>query len=564
MQTVEDVGLNPTQLSSADLVEEPDFLDRLQSKRLIIIVVMVVLGFGARVYRLGDAGLSEDEANKIFAVRCYQQGDFSVNTEHPMVMKALCFASIEAAGFWNRTAGRSSALLISDEVAVRLPNALFGALSVIPLFLLGSALLGFRTALMASVFWALGLNVIWFNRVAKEDTLLVFFMLTACYLYDVAKGKSSGNVAAQERLYFFAGAAFGLMLASKYFPHHYGFMALFYLLSGYDGSNNRPLTARMKLLHFGAMALAFAVFNFGLFTPGTARYLSKYLGEDLVTHHGYPMMDSLYNNSIGSTPGLATVYFYGLYFLVKLPIPLLVAFIAGAVEVFRKRHSHRYRRGFLLLRIYLVFWLLPMSLLGSKFLRYTLGFMPFLYLIAAVGILAIGRFLCTWIETHMSKRWRLAPAIAVGAVFVVTPSIITLGSLPFPSLYMNAFGAGHTPGYFFPHDEFYDLGARESIQYVAEHAPYGARVATEIPGVLQYYLERFNRTDIRSEIMSEPRFDLSKEPPDYVLLQRGRFYFENREDFERVRRDYPVTQSSSYRGAAAAEVYTTRAASARR
>jgi hypothetical protein len=110
-------------------------------------------------------------------------------------------------------------------------------------------------------------------------------------------------------------------------------------------------------------------------------------------------------------------------------------------------------------------------------------------------------------------------------------------------------------GYFFPHDEFYDLGARESIKYIAETAPPGARMASEIPGVVEYYLERYNRPDIRSEIMSQPNFSLSEGRPDFVLLQRGRLYLENQENFGYIEKNFPVVQSSTYQGAAAARVY---------
>ena len=102
-------------------------------------------------------------------------------------------------------------------------------------------------------------------------------------------------------------------------------------------------------------------------------------------------------------------------------------------------------------------------------------------------------------------------------------SALTIESLlrSHPSLYVNVFG-GNRIGYFFPHDEFYDLGARESIRFIAETAPPGAKMASETPGVVQYYLERFSRSDIRSEIISQPSFTLNGGRPDFVMLQRGR------------------------------------------
>jgi hypothetical protein len=81
-------------------------------------------------------------------------------------------------------------------------------------------------------------------------------------------------------------------------------------------------------------------------------------------------------------------------------------------------------------------------------------------------------------------------------------------------------------------------------------------LASEIPGVVQYYLERFNRTDIRSEIISQPSFSLSRgDRPTFVLLQPGRTYFENIDNVKFIERTFPLVQSSVYEGAAAARVY---------
>ncbi|HKY04428.1 MAG TPA: hypothetical protein VJQ56_06045, partial [Blastocatellia bacterium] len=360
----------------------------------------------------------------------------------------------------------------------------------------------------------------------------------------------------EEKLYSLAGAAFGMMMASKYFLHYFGLNALYYHIIGYDSRNNRPLRRRITLCFFASIMLAFVIFNPAVFVPQTWRYLSKFMSEDLITHHGYLVMDQLFKNDAGSMPGGMPWYFYYLFLLVKLPVPLLVAFIVGVVEVFRHRGDAAVARGYLFLRLMLFCWFLPMTLVGSKFLRYTLSLMPLIYMAAAVGAMVIWRA-----GVSALKRWnveetlaRRAAAAAVVAVFVIVPAITTVKSLPYPSLYLNVFGGDRT-GYFFPHDEFYDLGARESIKYVADTAPQGATLASEIPGVVQYYLERYNRPDIRSEIISHPDFDLKSNPPDYVMLQRGRTYFENIEDFKLLESRFQPVQASSYRGADATRLY---------
>jgi hypothetical protein len=556
MRTIDDLEVSFSEFERPEVETSKSLFDRLESKKLIIIIAAIVMAFCVRVYRLDASGLAEDETNKIFSVRVYEQGDFTVNADHPMLMKMLCFASIHASGAWNRMAGDSLGLGISEETALRLPNVTFGALTVVPLFLFTAALFGFRIGLITSLLWALGLNAVWINRVVKEDTLLVFFMFMGFYLFHLAKSRPASDIKGQERLYALTGAAFGLMMASKYFPHYFGLIVLFYHLAGYDSRDNRPRTRRMTLLFLGAILLTFVAFNPAMFVPKTWRYLSEFASGNLITHHGYLVMDSLFNNEMGAMPHGTPWYFYFLFLAVKLPLPLLAAFLVGMLEVFRHRLGPDKSRGYLFLRIMLVFWLFPMAIVGSKFLRYTLSLMPLIYITAAVGMVVIWRAASSLIkklsvDARFAER---ATAAAIAVVFVVVPSLTTVLSLPYPSLYLNALGSGKV-GYFFPHDEFYDLGARESIRYVAEHAPRGATLASEIPGVVEYYLERYNRSDIRSKIISHPKFDLVKDPPDYVLLQRGRTYFENLEDFKLLESACSPVQASTYMGADAARVY---------
>lgn len=556
MRTVDDLEVGFAQFEPPQIEPHIGFFDRLERRKWLVILCLVGLAFTARAYQLGAASLAEDEANKIFALRAYGQGDFTVNTEHPMVMKMLCYVSLQAAGAWNHRLGAARHLEISEEAALRLPNVLFGALTIIPLLLLGTALLGFRAGLLAALLWAIGINAVWFSRTCKEDSLLVFFMFSGFYLYNRAKTVWGDGQGRQETLLALAGAAFGLMMASKYFPHYFGLNSLYYTLVGYDSRNNRPLTGRMWGRYFGGLVLAFVAFNWAAFVPQTWRYLWKYVNEDLLTHHGYVVMDKLFINDMAETPGGTPWYFYLLFLLVKVPLPILLAFLVGLVEIFRHRGPYPSSRGYLFLRMMLIFWLLPMSLIGTKFLRYTLSLMPLVYLTAAIGILAMWGWLAAAAERFWSNRQmaQATAAAALGLIFVLAPAISLVRALPYPNLYLNLFG-GNRPGYFFPHDEFYDLGARESIRYVADTAPAGARLASEIPGVVEYYLQRYHRTDIQVEIMSQPSFTLNDRPPDYVLLQPGRFYLENRENYEFITRTFPIVQSSDYDGATAVRVY---------
>lgn len=558
MQTLDELDVSLASTEQRVQERKRGLPDRLRSSKALVITILFAVALGARLYQLDAAGLCEDETNKIFAVRSYKQGDFTVNAEHPMLMKLLCFGSLAACETWNRAFTGSAFGHISEETALRLPNAFFGALTVVPLFLFAASMFGFRIASITCFFWSVGLSAIWFNRIGKEDTLLVFFMLTGFYLYNRAKEKPASDVNGQNLFYILAGAAFGLMLSSKYFPHYYGLFMLFYHIAGFDSHNNRALTRRQKVAHFAAIVTSFAVFNFPALIPKTWRYVWAFVNEDLLTHHGYLFRDALYVNEVSQTPGGVPWYYYFVFLGIKVPLPVLAAFIVGAIEIFRRRGP----RGYLFLRVMLVLWLAGMSIVGAKWSRYTLGLMPLVYMTAAIGVTVIWRLLSAWLKSGnpsaMQTRFAAATAVLVLLlIFGAAPAAISVRNLPYPSLYLNPLG-GSRIGYYFPHDEFYDIGARESIRYIADNAPAGSVVASEIPGVLAYYLERFGRSDIKSEIISNPKFNFFSTRPDFVILQRGRMYFENRSVFAIVTANYRVLQESRFRGGIACQVFDTR------
>ena len=63
--------------------------------------------------------------------------------------------------------------------------------------------------------------------------------------------------------------------------------------------------------------------------------------------------------------------------------------------------------------------------------------------------------------------------------------------------------------------------------------------------------------DIRSQIISRPEFTLTEGRPDFVLLQPGRLYFENLDNFRFIETNFPIAQSSDYEGVSATRVYAT-------
>jgi hypothetical protein len=532
-------GVGEGRPPSAGTAEQGAFTARLDWPVMAALAVLVFVGLAFRVTQLGAIGFAEDEINKVAAVRAYQRGDITANAEHPMLMKALMFVSM----------GAAERVHLSDEFALRLPNAIFGALTAIPLFLLTAAFFERGTGLLAAAFWAVGVNAICFNRIGKEDTLLVFFMLFAFYFYLRAKQTDTRDLPVRKRNYLLSGISFGLMLASKYFPHYFGLNALYH--HNFHVRKRLPdePPGKTPRLFYLAILVAFLVANPPVLLPQVWEYLNAYMGEKLLVHSGYLFADHLYKNTVSRSPFWGTpIYFYLVFMVIKIPLLVLGSFLIGFVVSLKRWRQPAY--AFALFMFLL--WIIPYSLMGAKWLRYTLSLLPFVYMLAAVGVMELVRLISRW---RFGGQFRRVVAVLAVAIFIGLPAWIAYAAGPHYALYTNALGANRI-GYFFPHDEFYDDGLREAIRFVSETAPPRALIAHETPGVTSYYLEKFARTDLDSKAISAPDFEVGKvSGPAYFIIQRGRTYFENREKLQFIQANYKKVYEVSVNGLTAAEVF---------
>src|SRR6266446_566119 len=179
-------------MALAAQAEKPKLVTFVERHKAAALLVILVLGFCLRVRGLDRIGFNEDEINKVNAARAYLRGDFTLNLEHPMLMKSMIAVSLVASDRWNNGLGRSHQL--SDETAVRLPNTIFGALTAVVIFLIAQEFFGFDVGLLSALLWSIGTIAITVNREAKEDTLLVFFAWLAYYFYLRAKELSATDV----------------------------------------------------------------------------------------------------------------------------------------------------------------------------------------------------------------------------------------------------------------------------------------------------------------------------------------------------------------------------------
>lgn len=515
---------------------------------VIALALLIVAGLGLRLNGVGKVGFAEDEINKLDAVRAYNRGDFSANSEHPMLMKAMIDLSLRGSAVMNSRMGTK----INEEAALRFPNALFGALTAIPLFLLTAALFDRRTGLWAAAFWAFGVNAITYNRVGKEDTLMVFFLLFAFYFFIRAKQVDTRNKSAVRKNLYLSAISFGLMLASKYFPHYFGLNMLYH--HWYDVRERDPAEPRFTtpLIFFILIGVVFLIANPGLLLPSVWTHLNAYSAEKLLSHTGYIMGETVFPNRMSNSPFWGTpVYFYLLLVAIKTPLAVLGAFLIGLVVAVKERR--KFGPSFILFMT--ILWIIPYSLIGAKWARYVLSFMPFVYMSAAVGATFLVGWLGRVLEKLKAGSWANGVAAAViSIVLVLVPAWTVYAAAPHFGLFSNAIGSRYT-AYFFPHDEFYDDGVNEAIRFVCARAPQNATIVSEVPGVVRYYTARFGRTDLQSRVLSDPNYTPSDQVPTYVILQRGRTYFENQPEMKEVKARFTLVYAGCIKGHTAAEVY---------
>lgn len=495
---------------------------------IVALALMIVVGFGLRVAQLGAEGLSEDELNKLNAVEDYRaNGLTSANGEHPMLMKALLTTSIVAAEIWNRSSIVASkpSLSVSTEAALRIPGALFGALTSLLIFLVVTELFGTEIALLAAVLWAIDPMGISFSRIAKEDTFLIFFFLLANVFWVRGQRVAESGEGKPEPYYWATAAAFGAMVASKYLPHLLAISGSYYYIFQRIPTRRWRMGKRKWLIFFAIMGVTFLICNPTILLPGTWHEMKIFAGEQRIGHDSYEFMGSLYRNQMTLWVKGSPWYFYFVFMAVKFSLPVLIAFLVGLPLLYRKQLGD----GRYLLLFWMFYWFVPFTILGGKFTRYFTVPLPVVLITAAIGIHYVAETVTRYVERRFKNPSLGAYARGVVIMLALTfPLVASIGIAPHYRLYTNWLGGGWArAGSYFPHDEFYDSSVRDAAIEIAARAPQGARIASETPGLFEYYARRAGRSDMSNVSLSDSVGIRQLEAGDFVVIARGRRYFSN-------------------------------------
>lgn len=493
----------------------------------MLLGLFMLIGFGLRVNQLGAESLGEDELNKLQTVAEYRTNGLSgKNGEHPFLMKGLQTLSISTA----ERAGLLTGSVVSEEAALRFPIALFGTFTALLIFLLASELFGRGVGLTAALFWTVEPAAVAFDRIAKEDSLVVFFFLLSMYLW--VRGQSAAERGERNwtKYAWGAGAAFAGLMASKYYPHLLGILGGYYIVFQYIEATKWRMEGVRWLKFFVVMGVAFLILNPTIVLPDTWREMLKFSSENRIGHDSYEYLGSLYVNKMSAWLTGVPWTFYYVFLLVKTSLPILLLIPAGIATALTRRLGD----GRFALYIWGFMWFVPFTFLGGKFTRYFAFAEPLVLILAAVGFCYVVGLL---IEKQLGTT-RTAMVVHAGLLLAVlfTQLSNALSAMPHYRLYTNSIGlAGGETGRFFPHDEFYDAATRETIAAIAAEARNGAAVASETPGLFEYYAARIGRSDLRMVSLSDLKTVATLGVGDFIVATEGRRYFSNRNKLDNLR-----------------------------
>jgi hypothetical protein len=516
---------------------------------VIILAAFLVIGFALRVHDLGAESLSEDELNKLQTVEEYRRDGLSgKNGEHPFLMKGLQTVSVAAAEKFNDLV--APGLKIPEEAALRFPLALFGTFTALLIFLLVSELFGRSIGLVSAVLWAVEPMAIGFDRIAKEDSLALFFFLLASLFWIRGQTAAERGLSNWTWHAWVAAASFAALMASKYYPHLFAVIFAYYAIFQEIPATKWRLGKVRVLMLFVIMGFVFLILNPTILLPDTWREMLKFSSESRIGHDSYEFMGALYTNKMSVWLAGVPWTFYYVFIGVKTSMLTLSLFIIGVPVMFRRKLGDG--RFFIFFWVFL--WFMPFTFLGGKFTRYFTLVEPLILIVAAAGFC----FSVKWLSDKLFGQSSVGSFVQIilFAAIIAFPLWNSLSVAPYFRLFTNEIGGGMAAaGSYFPHDEFYDTSTREIVAEIAMRAKIGAVVASETPELFDHYADKIGREDLVFFSLSDKAKVANLTAGDYVVLVKGRRYFSNSRYFEYLGQFATPTATMNILGVTSASIY---------
>jgi hypothetical protein len=498
---------------------------------LAFLAVCVTLGLWLRIQGLAQEGFSDDELHKWLAANRYLLGDFGGDDlEHPMLMKSLIALTL--------LVGRQ--LQWAPETITRLPNAVGGGIAVIVLALLGRRLFGRVAGLFAAAVGSVSVSWIGYQRIAKEDALLGLFLLVLCLCLAEAKAAADGGEDARSRRFELgAAAALSAMLAAKYYLQLAFIPIVAVLWIGRTQTVYRVRPRRWAQLILTSFAI-WVCLNWMIVLPSTVKYILDYVAGakhgGRATHLTMLFMGRLYRNVFHAGWDRMPVSFFPVFAAVKqTPVVFLFSLVGLAWAIWKRHPSQR------LVLAWMAVWFVGHSISGAKYARMFVPIFPSFFLLASSAA-------ALFVERARASRFAFAsrPVAALLAALLIGPELgASISHAPHFRTYVSPLGGGdRLVTWYFPHDDYFDAGFREAIEYVAAHAEPGAEVSSEIDWTARYYAQRFGREDLFFSMIRPKEACRGGGRTCYVAVQEGRLYEANQKAVQQLamRKPWHVVQ----------------------
>jgi 4-amino-4-deoxy-L-arabinose transferase-like glycosyltransferase len=243
--------------------------------RAVVLVAVLVLAAYTAFFRLGVEDWRTDEPYySIAGLKYVQEGDFTLNQEHPFLAKYIL--------------GVTQVVFGSSEAGVvRLPAATASLFTGMVLFAFGRRAAGYWVGVLALALWTISPLTLDFGRVANLDVFLIFFSTLALYL---------GWRWAETRSWWFAGfagVAVGLATASKLTGIL--FLPAILLVGLLKMGLSRRLIFQSGLFGLAAAATVLATYApAGSEAPSAIRYMFEFQSQHNTNGHEQKVDDVVY------------------------------------------------------------------------------------------------------------------------------------------------------------------------------------------------------------------------------------------------------------------------------
>jgi 4-amino-4-deoxy-L-arabinose transferase-like glycosyltransferase len=452
--------------------EKQKSLDRLK-KDAIIIIFIALLAFTIRYVSISAVGVTSDEPIYVIAgldyVYSVQHLNFSstawaVNMEHPPLAKFIYGVAIWLAqGFASLN---NNAFLVAKTA-----SAVMGAITCAVVFLIGRDFFNRKTGIAAALILALVPEYIAHTQTATIESPLILLISLTLYVFMWSLKKESRN-------YFLVAAIlFGLVLGTKFnglliLP----VMALIFLMYNLARIHVKSEKLDMALVtsNLGTFVPPVKLVAFAGIVILTFFLLWPWLWSDPLGHLTQSLDHWTYHVQeyfLGSKQA-PPLYYYPVYFLVTIPVLLLIPLAVGIVEAARSKDA--FKIGVLL------WFIVPFSYNLSGFImdgmRYILLIYPAVALLCGYGLYRISEMVCEWKgKINLTKKQVFFGLTGLTSIYLlITAALVS----PYYLDYYNILAGG--PQNVQEHKLFkfswWGEGVKESMGWVNNNARPGSTV----------------------------------------------------------------------------------------